>query len=374
MALFNFSRLNKPLPEKPKDMRFIKFTKRQEFFMERDMKGLKTAYTSSTMPGFEQRGLLYEIYRENLIFDAHLRGITEKRTLSVINQTLNYFDQAGNVIEHEIFKSHRFNQMLKDVFETVYWGFTVIQFEKEGGKFGYYLYPRELVNAENLELLTDQYSQNGYPIELFENAVTFGEQGDMGLFMPAGVYSIFKRNLLGDWAQYSEQAGMMLNMIKGTGNDKLTEKAITDVYDSIGSGASVNIPEGVDMDFKNLSSGSQNALFENFFDTMNGEQSKLILGQKLTTDEGSGSLSQAVVHAAQQGIILNADTKYLLSFLNSEFRQSLGLWGVSDTGYFAFDDSEQLTTSEKLDNDLKLMQLGYIFAPEYLKERYGIND
>lgn len=353
-------------------MRSLKLYKRTETFMTRDLRSLKLAYGSAKMVTGEQRASLLDIYEENLILDAHLRGICEKRTLSVIQQDLRYHSASGDIIEHEIFEHPAFDDMLKDVFEAKFWGFTVLQFENEGG-FGYYMQPRKYVLPDKQQITTDEYANEGYLIESFDNAVFIGKPNDLGLFMPAGVYSIFKRNLLSDWAEYSERAGMMLELIEGTGNDKLVQKTLNDIGSDIGSGKRVNVPEGVNMDFKNLSSGSQNALFENFFDALNKEQSKLILGQTMTTEDGS-SLSQSEVHSEQQQILLNSDKKFMLAFLNTQFKENMSLWSVPDGGYFAYNDSEQLSTAEQLDNDLKLMQLGYTFKPEYLKEKYGIDD
>jgi phage gp29-like protein len=165
----------------------------------------------------------------------------------------------------------------------------------------------------------------------------------------------------------------MLNMIKGTGNDKLVEKALIDTYSQLGSNPSVTIPDGVDMDFMNMSSSSQNQLFEGFFDTLNAEQSKLILGQTMTTEDGS-SLSQSEVHAAQQHILLNADKRYVLNFLNYKFNKFMPMFGAPEGGYFKFIESDSLSLSEQLDNDLKLQQLGVVFDEKYLREKYGIDE
>jgi len=354
-------------------MESIKYVKRPPSFVERDVKSLKNAYKAATSISYQQRATLYDIYFENLVLDAHLRGITEKRTLSVINQDLVYMDKSGEVFDIGLIGHPRFLDMLRDVFETIYWGYSVLDIDTKSGEFDYFIVPRKHVNPESNTINPDEYGNNGINIDLFQNGLKVGRYDDMGLFMVAGVYSIFKRNMLADWAQYSEKAAMMLNMIKGTGNDKLVEKALIDTYSQLGSNPSVTIPDGVDMDFMNMSSSSQNQLFEGFFDTLNAEQSKLILGQTMTTEDGS-SLSQSEVHAAQQHILLNADKRYVLNFLNYKFNKFMPMFGAPEGGYFKFVESDSLSLSEQLDNDLKLQQLGVVFDEKYLREKYGIDD
>jgi len=162
-------------------MESIKYVKRPPSFVERDVKSLKNAYKAATSISYQQRATLYDIYFENLVLDAHLRGITEKRTLSVINQDLVYMDKSGEVFDIGLIGHPRFLDMLRDVFETIYWGYSVLDIDTKSGEFDYFIVPRKHVNPESNTINPDEYGNNGINIDLFQNGLKVGRDDDMGL-------------------------------------------------------------------------------------------------------------------------------------------------------------------------------------------------
>jgi phage gp29-like protein len=129
-------------------------------------------------------------------------------------------------------------------------------------------------------------------------------------------------------------------------------------------------PDGVDIEVTNLTSSQQNQLFDNYYKTLTDEQSKYILGQTMTTTEGS-SRSQAEVHERTQAEVFASDDKYILDILNYTFIQYHRLWGLPD-GKWVFKEDSSVKMMAELEKDMKLKELGYNFTQEFIAEKYGL--
>jgi len=266
-----------------------------------------------------------------------------------------------------------FEDFLQNAFETRYWGYSLFEFDYKDG-FNYTLIPRKHVRPESKIVVRNQTDATGIQyntpdVEKF--VLSFGKTKDLGILKTAVYYSVYKRNTYGDWGNYVELAGNNFELIKYSGNDIMLKNATENALKKTGANGQVAIPDGVDVDFINKSSTSQNQLFEGFTQKLNDEQSKLILGQTMTTDDGS-SRSQAEVHQTQQNDIFFADEQYILAFLNFKFKKKLPNWGLNQEGTFTFKKRENILAM--LEQDKALKDLGYVFTPEYLKEKYNIND
>ena len=340
----------------------------------KDLEKLKRAIQSAESWTHPNRTDLYDIYLEQLDYDGHLTGVLNKRRLNILNKGVTFQNESGvNDQVIEFIDSPTFMKFLSDTLDTIFWGYSLFEFDYDNpGEFKYYLIPRKHVKPETKQVVREQRDSTGvtYISDGMDKYICdLGEEKDFGLLRTACFYSIIKRNLLGDWANYSELAGNNFQLIKYKGNDHLVKNATEQAMK--GSNRQVTLPDGVDVEFVNQSSASQNVLFEGLHNTLNKEISKLILGQTMTTEDGS-SRSQAEVHQTQQNEIFLADERFVLNFLNHKFREYLPNWGLPNDGYFQFmekpDIIEQLVIDEKIKN------LGYVFKPEYLKEKYNIDD
>lgn len=340
---------------------------------QKDLASWRTAI-QMTEGYMDSKWLLQDIYTEQMDLDGHLAGLVRKRTAALMRNELQYIrngepDEAVG----EWMEKQRFKDFVKEVHEALYFGHSLFWFGKaKGDEFTYKLISRKHVNGDKKVILKNQQDRDGMSYEnalRLREAIEVGQPLDLGLLKTATYYSIIKRNLIADWANYAEEAGRNFRTVKYKGKDMEARNQLIAALKASGSGGIVSVPEGMDVDIQNMSSSSQNQLFENFMDYLNKEQSKLILGQTMTTDDGS-SRSQAEVHEGEQAILLQGDKMRMLNFLNYDFYDYLPKWGIPPGGQFQFGEVQDI--DKMLERDLKLKALGYVFTQEQLQERYGL--
>jgi phage gp29-like protein len=346
----------------------------------KDLASLKTALSAAERSELRSRYMLYDIYKENIDFDGHLRGLLRKRTDSILKNDI--IVERGGKLDEELtgwLNSGKFNQFIRELHETVYWGFSLFEFSKlydrDKAWFDYYLVNRKHVRPHEKQIIKNQYDNAGMSYAPMMEGVkrTVSEVGnpeDLGLLLTASVYSIIKRNAINDWGSYSERAGRNFEMVKFKRGDEHLRNEVMQALNSTKTGGVVGLPEGVEVEIQSGGSNNVAQAFENLIKWCNDEQSKLILGNVMTTDAGS-SRAQAEVHESQQSTIERADNELVLNYLNYEFWEYLPLWGIDNTN-IEFKFQEMLDVVGELDKDAKLKALGYNFTPEQIAEKYGL--
>lgn len=297
----------------------------------KDMEDYVRALRLAEDVNIPRRYKIYEIYQESIDYDAHMQAAMSKRVNSLLQKKFIYVNNSGNEIKKvtEWMEAPEFRQFLKDILETKFWGHSLFEFTP-GQWFSYELIPRKNVEPREGLVLTRSYDTTGVPYRVprFKKYVMeVGSHEDLGLLKTGARYAIYKRNLLSDWANYSELAGNNFERFTYTGEDQAVKQQIDEMIAQGGVGMRMRLPRDVDFDIKSGSSSSTNQLFENFHEIMNKELSKLFLGQTMTMDDGS-SRSQSEVHSEQQDMVLMDDLLYVLNILNYEFIDYIGLWNL----------------------------------------------
>jgi hypothetical protein len=178
---------------------------------------------------------------------------------------------------------------------------------------------------------------------------------------------------MNNWAKYAEKAGNNFEVIKyqGAQPDQSERDRVLLKLANRGANSGTDLPMGVSHEVTNMSSSSQNQLFENQFKALNDEMSKLVLGQTMTTEDGS-SQSQAEVHERTQETIFDSDSKNLIDTLNYEF-QEIGIkrFDLEPGGDFVYAENMNAQTSEMIEVDTALKAL-IPLDNDYLYEKYNI--
>lgn len=366
-----------PSPETPKVEKGIVTTgatmiRRQE----RDLTSVINALSAAERELDKRKTDLYDIYQECTEYDAHLYSVLQRRTQNITGRVLKY--TVGNTEDKKLkalFNNQDFKGLLSEIIGAVFFGHTVIQFTET--PFQYQSFDRRLIDGDKKGVRKSRLNMTLQPYAdeqgTFENILEVGNVWDLGLMKQAVIYSILKRNMLGDWALYVQKAGNNFEKITYKG-DKVMASKVAKAFNEAGAGAAIPIPDGViDIQAMNTSSSSQNQLFVDFFNSLNGEISKLVLGQTMTTENGS-SYSQSIVHLSQQELIFESDAEWVLSLLNSkEFKKILRYMKINDAGEFSF-ENQVISLQDEIEKDLKLKELGVVFPVGYLNKKYGIDE
>ncbi|OCP17446.1 MULTISPECIES: DUF935 domain-containing protein [unclassified Ensifer] len=132
-----------------------------------------------------------------------------------------------------------------------------------------------------------------------------------GMARPAAWAYLIQQFTLQDWAAFSEVYGMPLRVGKYNANASPTDKrTLLKAVASIANDAAAIIPQGMDIEFHEVSGNNGAAVFGGLLEYIDKQISKLVVGQTMTSDDGS-SLGQAKIHNEVRLDILRADGKQL---------------------------------------------------------------
>lgn len=329
----------------------------------------------------QERGMLYDYYQMAMDFDAVLQSVVQKRLIATTGKRLQYvmpdgMEWSGSA---EFTAAPAWQRFISDyLMAEVFTGMGLFEFgvEEVGGRrwFTYASIPPKHIDPYQLVVRrtafstsTDDQSWADDPLVRFVGQAEVG-----GLMLQLALLALQKRSAMNDWASYCQLAGnnFMIIDYKGELPDDMTRQRAREIVYNAGRGVMDKIP-GVDIEAKNLSSSSQNQLFENYVAYLDAAMTKLVLGQTMTTEDGS-SRSQAEVHERVQETIVDADGRRLLNFLNYEIADLHPMYGIPAGGRWQFAESATLLTQRQIEMDLRLRELGYVWTQEEIKQRYKI--
>ena len=314
----------------------------------------------------QTRTLLYDHYATTLATDNMVISLLNKRFSNIQNKSVG-IRYRGEDIENSLTESPKFNNFLIDILKTKLWGFNVFEFDNKGS-FDYKLLPHKHINPYRKEVLRQQYDSEGLPFSDLEDIMFIGDETDAGLLSQITLLSIYRRYAMFNYSRYLELAGENFTTIKTRGNT--TAENLTNINQQMRDrvGGTLELPDGLDVQTENSSSSSQNALFEGYQKIIKEEMAILILGQTMTTFDGS-SKSQADVHSAEQKNLFYEDDVYVLNQLNYSFRHYINLWDNinADEIEFYFKPNNELEMQNKLERYKELKDLGVVFTNEELR-------
>lgn len=184
----------------------------------------------------------------------------------------------------------------------------------------------------------------------------------------------FKRNDVKFWLMFLEKFGMPTAMAKmpvGQINDPAQVQKAIAMLQQIASDAGVVVPDNVVVELLEAArTGS--ADYAGMFDAMNAAISKIVVGQTMTTDNGS-SRAQGEVHERVAQKIVEADADLLAESFNSGPVKWWTEWNfptaVPPKVYRVTEAPEDLNS--RAERDTKIHAMGFDPTEEYVEEHYG---
>jgi SPP1 gp7 family putative phage head morphogenesis protein len=327
------------------------------------------------------RTQLYELYSD-ILLDGRLKALIEKRVLNITNSLPRFIEDGkddDHIIIQEVLQTPWFYDLLQYILEARFWGHSLIEFIPGNNTpiGSAELIARPHVRPEFGDILIKQnndserilYRQPPY----INNLLEVGKNKDLGLLLEAAQYVIYKRGAFGDWAQYSQLFGMPFRVGKYKAYDDSTRKILEKALAEAGSAAYMVMPEEASIELHKSESGQGN---NNVYDLIrracNEELAILILGQTMTTEDGS-SLSQAQVHKNVEDQITLADKIWITYQLNWGFKKILENFGYKvASGRFTFDDIEKLTKDQQIDILVKINNNIAPIDPDYIATTFNV--
>lgn len=341
-----------------------------------DTADFMTAIRAAEDVDFSRRSRLYDLYTDILI-DTHLSCVIEKRKNAVLCSQIE-FRRNGKPDDrvNEQIHSPWFNRCIADLLDARFWGFSLLQFYRNGQWVDYDLVPRKHVDPVRRLILRQQTDITGTSWDEYPDLLFVGGQDDLGLLAKAAPWVIYKRNTTADWAQFSEVFGMPIQEYTYDTDDEESRKRALDDANSLG--ALATFIHGKDTELNLVEAGNKTGsaeVYEKLCERCNNEISKLILGNTLTTESSeNGTQALGTVHKKVEDKVTQSDRLYILDILNYDMADIFAAMGIDTAGgQFCFPEQKDVDLNTKMSI---LTQLRTNFAlpvdDDWLYEEFGV--
>ena len=242
--------------------------------------------------------------------------------------------EIAKAVENDIIRNRkaRFVPLVRDMLDALAKGFSVCEIDWDtSGKFWkpkkytwkdprWFQYDKETGQTLMLRdpLTTELHALIPNKFVIHEPHLISGTQIAGGLALPALFYFMLKSYDVTSWAAFIDRYGFPIRL--GKYSRKATKDDITTLrraIASIGADFGAVIPEGATIEIIESKTSSENSeAYQNMATWIDKQISKLVLGQTMTTDDGS-SRAQGEVHEEVRQDIANADSIAIADTLNS---------------------------------------------------------
>jgi len=341
----------------------------------KDLNKWRTAYESAISTVRPIRQPLMDLYT-NIVLDDHLTSVMGQRRLSVTNTSI-VFQNNGNPVEsiNQVIASECFNGLLEHVIDHRFYGYSLVHADFRANVVE--LVNRSHVNPTERIVVQNPYDDKGidYSTGPYKNYyVGVGKPDDLGLLLIATPLVLIKRGNLSDWAGFNELFGQPMR--KGTYDPHMpgNKKQLMDALAQAGALAYIAVPTGSNVEFIEANKSGATDTYDTLYERMEKGMSKLIVGQTMTTEDGS-SRSQGEVHERVAQGIARSDRQYVTRLLNGRIREMLIAQGFPEasTGEFQFiDEEETISKKDRLEMDLSIHNAVGPIKKEYFEEEYNV--
>lgn len=341
-----------------------------------DIAKFRSALKQAESVDSPSRTMLYDLYNEIMI-DAHLSSVIGKRLDNARAMDITFESGAKpNEAINTLLGSPWFSEMISDVLEARFWGYTAAWLDLSGAAFRKYkLLPRKHIVPSKGLFLNKQDDRHGvaYTVPPYANyVITAGETDDLGMLLKAVSWVLFKRGDVSDWATFNELFAAPFRKGKYPQYNEEAKKALAEACRDAGSMSYAIIPNETDIEFIHSGGGSSGSTdaYERFAEFCDKQISKIFLRNTLTTDAEGGAYKGAVHQQSEEGVIAS-DRRYVLGVLNTRFKELLQIHGFNPgEGRFVCVEEDHICLQERIEIDMKVNTVVEI-DPEYWYKKYG---
>ena len=345
-----------------------------------DIGSYMNSLQSATAIDMYSRIRLYDMYSSAFMTDPHLIGIHRKRLVGACRTPIEFIrnEKADDQI-NELLKQPWFRRFRKEVVESEFWGFSLLQFYRDiDGNIDFDSIPRKHYDPVQKIILRYQSDTDGAPLEMFSNTLVVGNDprglGIMSAVMP---YVLYKRGNIGDWAQFCQIFGMPIREYTYDAGDEEARRRLVEDARKQGANAVYIHPEGSTLTLHESGNKSGSSdLYNNFSDKCDSQMSIAILGNTLTTDaKATGTQALGTVHKQEEDEIKDEDQALILSVLNSaHMRKILASLGYNvEGGEFRFIEVKDIDKTVQLQVVTQMMDRGLPIDDDYLYDTFDID-
>lgn len=356
-----------PTKKRPAQLSTMQLVVKPPLRKASDVAAWRTALQSADMGRMK---LLFDLY-EDLLIDGVLGDAVDKRISAVTNSPITFQDANGQDVDEitELIDSPDFEELLTTIMNARFWGRAAGEFSFADGFFNFTPIPFKHIKLENQNILINETDDKGIDYATDDQILVIGKPRQFGLFLKTAPYTIWKRGGFGDYAQWLELFGMPQRVGKYSSYDPESRRLLEQAMELAGSAPWIVIPMEADVEtVNNTGTGGSSGAHNDFRKACNEEILITVLGQTMTTLDGS-SKSQSETHKAVEEGKNRADMRYVRRILNWLVVPLLEKRGFPVTGgKFVFPESaDELTVAE-------IVSLSDIIEipSSYLHEKFSI--
>ena len=324
---------------------------------------------------------LCDLYAE-IWLDAHLASVANKRIMGVTNAKWQFVDAKGKTVDaiNDIIDTTAFEDVLKCFVTSKLEGPMAFEAGYTNGKLTTYVVPKKHYRPLTGVIAYEQTGDDGINIRegiYGQTVMEIGKPNDLGLFISAAQYVIYKRGGFGDWANFVEVFGQPIIDAEWDGIDENQRILLEQALDRMGNGGKITRPAGSKINLLENKANANGGTQEHFVDALNKEISKVILGQTETTESSNTSgYAQSQTHASVEDDINLSDINFTRRGLNTRYVEILEALGLPVKGgkfVVADEGAQNLSKKDKLEMDISMVSdLKLPVDDDYFYETYEI--
>jgi len=357
-------------------------TEQQLYRETENIKKWRDALISAEMVPNPDCSALIRIFNEARL-DAQVTAVIGTRINKLLATKWVLKDANGDINKEATALIDRkwFQDIRKYINEAQYYGFSLIQLGPIiNDQFtDITIVPRQNVIAKykGLNPTTGSYAADElikFKEKPYQYWCIWADTGEFGLLTQVAPHAIWKKNSLGFWARYLELFGMPVRLGKTDIADKARKANMSTMLANMTSAAWATFDSKDTIEFIQNNGTSGNAIYKSMAEFNNSEISKIILGQTMTTDNGS-SRSQAEVHERVLDVYLQADQHFEQGVMNSEVLPILEFHRLIPAGLkFEHVNYESMEIKlQKITAVKELTVAGFIIDPVFVEGYIGID-
>lgn len=332
------------------------------------------------------------------IADPHYRSVLSTRKLAVAGIAPEVVaagedkasqEQADFV--REIVEAPQFSDLVTDLLDGLGKGYGVVETEWDtsGNRWmpAHYVWrdPRGFkFDRATRQVMARDEKGEGLPLEPFRFAVHVPKlvsglpyRGALGRI--AAWAFLFKNYTIKDWMRFTEVYGMPLRVGKyGPNATEEDKRKLLRAITNMGSDAAAIVPQSMMVEFVQTmaGTGSMGPVFDRFADYLDKQVSKAVLGQTMTSDDGS-SKAQATVHNDVRMDIKAADARQVMMTLQRDLiipavALNFGQQQKYPQVRLPVEEAEDVTAWT--DNAGKMMDRGVAVSLTQVREKLGLDE
>ncbi|MBX3103284.1 MAG: DUF935 family protein [Bacteroidetes bacterium] len=343
--------------------------------MNEDIGTWRTALRQAENREYPSRRDLARVYQE-ILLDAHLTALVQNRQQAVLGHAFALCNTTGQPQPEatRLLETVWFDQLVGAVLDVRLEGYVLVELglDARGRVADAQKIPMQYVEPHSGTLLREGHlggeripyrGVEAYAHTLME----VGAADDLGLLFKAAPHVLWKRSASKFWAEYCQLYGMPVAIAKTNAYDSTRKDMLDKLLSDMRAAYHIVMDREEDLQFLETGKSDGSPVYDKLIGRCNSELSKLILGQTMTTDDGS-SLAQAQVHQRVADSLVQADLRLVERVVNNQLLPRLQQLGYALDGlHFCYLHNEALSP----DLLLQLLQY-YEVDADYLSGRFGV--